>query len=380
MIFGRIAETRHDGACVIGFKGYAYDLLLTLCLTLAFVWPLTRGDIISARLRRIASRTLVASIVALITSTVNITVLVSMHGKELGWVCLASCGADATINAMVIAWVSGGREQRFQRCQHNCSGSIPAHAKLGPPSPLPKAGSEWRGRNDVNWDLGLNGPAKLSGEGEWSPSAKFEFDSGRRRNAAGLLVPGREYSVLGPLQEPKTPPLAVPRSGLPFSLPKVTEHSASNNIAAEITPTAPGHAAIHVPIPGPRFSRQNPFARSASHLSDTAPPSSRTISLPEQPDSTPGAGPSPSARRHGSTIDSTDKEDYCDPSPCSRPGSLQPWAEEIHRSVKGVDDRPGSSGDETERGCSAPSEKPPPMSNDSKRPSSVVRSPTTVPD
>ncbi|KAG8891443.1 hypothetical protein FRC01_014700, partial [Tulasnella sp. 417] len=46
-----------------------YDLLLTLCLTLAFVWPLTRGDIISARLRRIASRTLVASIVALITST-----------------------------------------------------------------------------------------------------------------------------------------------------------------------------------------------------------------------------------------------------------------------------------------------------------------------
>ncbi|KAG8895441.1 hypothetical protein FRC01_012361 [Tulasnella sp. 417] len=431
-----------------------------------------------------------ASIVALITSTVNITVLTSMHGKQLGWVCLASCGADVTINAMVIAWVSGGQEQRFQRCQHNCSGSIPAQAtpdSLGPQSPLPKAGSKWRGRNDdINW---LDGPGKFSAQGEWSPSAKFEFDFGRRGSGAGLLAPGSGDSVLGPLQEPKTPPLAVPRSGLPFSLPKVTEHSASDNIAVDITSTAPGHQVIHVPIPSPRFSRQNQLARSASHLSEAGPPSSRTISLPEQPDATPGAGPSSAARRHSSrkrsipkygqetvftqrnsqlqsggttsprrstveeahgvrgtfmrglgsmlglnrsstasdahrsrlsrrgrsretndwtasaqekmtqvtavtdistivfrhgdsqfetsTIDSSDTEDYCDPSPCSHRGSLQPWAEESHQSVKGVDDRPGSSGEDTERGCSTPKERPP-MSNDSERPSSEVPPPYQV--
>lgn len=486
MIVGRIAIIRQDGACVIGLKGYAslslliYDLLLTLCLTLAFVWPLTRGDIISMRLRRIASRTLVASIVALITSTVNITVLTSMHGKQLGWVCLASCGTDVTINAMVIAWVSGGQEPRFQRCQHNCSGSIPVHGtpdSLGPQSPLPKAGSKWRARHDdVNWGL-EGGPTKFSAQGEWSPSAKLEFDFGRRGSAAGLLAPGSGDSVLGAMQEPKSPPLAVPRSGLPFSLPKVTEHSTPESIGVDISATAPGHAVYHLPLPSPRFDRKNQLARSASQLSETAPPpSTRSISLPQQPDSTPGAGPS-SGRRHKSsrrrslakygqetvftqgtsqtqsgpasprrsaaddlqggvrgtfmrglsvlglgnrssaasdgfrprlsrrgrsrdandwtlsvqermtqgtattdistivfrhadsqfetsTIDSTDT-DYCDPSPCSRTGSLHPWSEEgSHRSVTRIDERPGSSGDDTEPGCLATVEKTAPVLDD----------------
>ncbi|KAG8910895.1 hypothetical protein FRC00_007382 [Tulasnella sp. 408] len=411
-----------------------------------------------------------------------------MHGKQLGWVCLASCGADVTINAMVIAWVSGGQEPRFQRCQHNCSGSIPAHAtpdSLGPQSPLPKAG-KWRGRHDdINWGdpLGLDGGrTKLSGQGEWSPSAKLEFDFGRRGSAAGLLAPGSGDSVVGPLQEPKSPPLAVPRSGLPFSLPKVTEHTTSENIGVDTSAPAPGHAVFHLPLPSPRFGRQNQLARSASQLSESTPPSTRSISLPPQPDSTPGAGPSsgrhhksrkrsiskygqetvftqgtsqtrsggpasprrsaadeghgvrstlmrglsvlglghrssvasdgtrtrPSRRgrsrdagdwtmsvqekmtqgtattdistivfRHtdsqfddASTIDSTDT-DYCGgPSPCSRPGSLHPWEEESQRTIVRIDERPSTSGDDSEPGCLADVEKAVPLADDTRRHSS----------
>jgi hypothetical protein len=38
--------------------------------------------------------TLSAAAVALTTSTANVLVLTLQHGKELGWVCLGSCGAD----------------------------------------------------------------------------------------------------------------------------------------------------------------------------------------------------------------------------------------------------------------------------------------------
>ncbi|KAG9019755.1 hypothetical protein FRB90_009625 [Tulasnella sp. 427] len=302
MIFGRIAEIRHDGVCVIGLKGYAslslliYDLLITLCLTLAFVWPLTRGDIISARLRNIASRTLVASIFALITSTINIAVLTSMHGKQLGWVCLASCGTDVTINALVIAWVSGRQEPRLHRCQHNCSGSGPIQGTPeslgGPQSPLPRVSAKWRGRpDDVHWDPfgGLEGPMKLPSHVEWSPTAKLEFDFGRRGSAAGLLAPGSNDSVLGPLQEPKSPPTAVPRSGLPFSLPKATEHANSESLGVDISGTAPGHAVFHLPLASPRFGRPKPLPQASSRVPEDAPSQMRSITLP---DSTPGAGPS----------------------------------------------------------------------------------------
>ncbi|KAL0570970.1 hypothetical protein V5O48_010988 [Marasmius crinis-equi] len=58
--------------------------------------------------RTIAIRTLVASVVALTTSLVNIGVLTMLHGKQLGWVCLGSCGADVILNALVLFWVALG--------------------------------------------------------------------------------------------------------------------------------------------------------------------------------------------------------------------------------------------------------------------------------
>ncbi|KAJ6624138.1 hypothetical protein B0H10DRAFT_2007291 [Mycena sp. CBHHK59/15] len=115
MIFGRIEEFRAgDGACVIGLKVAAslsllsYDLYINILLTSLFLWPLFRSQHANIRLKRMAMRTLVASGAALTTSTVNIAVLTIMKGRQLGWVCLASCEADVIFNAVALFWVTTG--------------------------------------------------------------------------------------------------------------------------------------------------------------------------------------------------------------------------------------------------------------------------------
>ncbi|KAJ6505215.1 hypothetical protein C8R45DRAFT_972030 [Mycena sanguinolenta] len=116
MFFERIAAFRSgDSACVIGLKPMAslpllsYDLYINVLLTSLFVWPLLRLKFANPRLRRVATCTLVASIAALTTSTVNIGILTILHGRELAWVCLASCGADVVLNAVALFWVTSGR-------------------------------------------------------------------------------------------------------------------------------------------------------------------------------------------------------------------------------------------------------------------------------
>ncbi|CAK5267120.1 unnamed protein product [Mycena citricolor] len=115
MFFGRIEEFRpEDGACIIGLKPTAsipllsYDLYINVLLTGLFMWPLLRSKHSSARLRRVATRTLIASAVALTTSTVNMTVLTLMHGRQFGWLCLACCSSDVIFNAGAIFWVTDG--------------------------------------------------------------------------------------------------------------------------------------------------------------------------------------------------------------------------------------------------------------------------------
>ncbi|KAJ7138636.1 hypothetical protein C8R46DRAFT_610593 [Mycena filopes] len=115
MIVGRVDQFRPgDGACVIGLKPTAsipllsYDLFINVLLTVLFLWPLFRSKHSSTRLRRVATRTLVASGMALTTSTINIAVLTIMHGRQLGWLCLACCGVDVVCNATALFWVTAG--------------------------------------------------------------------------------------------------------------------------------------------------------------------------------------------------------------------------------------------------------------------------------
>ncbi|KAF9004074.1 hypothetical protein BDQ17DRAFT_1241723 [Cyathus striatus] len=113
MVGGPIHEFNSDGACVIGLKPLAsipllvYDLYINIFLTGMFMWPLVRSKIMSGGVRRLAIRTFVAALFGLTTSTVNMTVLIILHGRELGWVNLGACGGDIIVNATAIFWVSG---------------------------------------------------------------------------------------------------------------------------------------------------------------------------------------------------------------------------------------------------------------------------------
>ncbi|KAL0059010.1 hypothetical protein AAF712_014279 [Marasmius tenuissimus] len=112
MILGATHFWREDGACVIGLKPFSsipllvYDLYLTIFLNGLFLWPICRSNIGNPRIRRVAVRTLVASVAALVTSAVNIGVLTFQHGRQLGWVCLGSCGTDVVLNALAIFWLT----------------------------------------------------------------------------------------------------------------------------------------------------------------------------------------------------------------------------------------------------------------------------------
>ncbi|KAJ8092005.1 hypothetical protein PM082_024241 [Marasmius tenuissimus] len=118
MILGAVHFWREDGNCVIGLKPFssipllAYDLYITIFLNGLFLWPLFRSKIANPRIRVVAIRTLVASLAALLTSSVNIGILTVQHGHQLGWVCLGSCGTDVVINALAVFWVTSGADNR----------------------------------------------------------------------------------------------------------------------------------------------------------------------------------------------------------------------------------------------------------------------------
>ncbi|EMD37287.1 hypothetical protein CERSUDRAFT_50496 [Gelatoporia subvermispora B] len=115
LMIGAIALLRPDGACVIGLKRgpsitlLVYDLTINILFTALFLWPIYRARFRNARIRRVAVRTTWAAAVALTTSCVNILILTLMNGKQLGWICLTSCGTDVLINAAVLFWVTSGK-------------------------------------------------------------------------------------------------------------------------------------------------------------------------------------------------------------------------------------------------------------------------------
>ncbi|KAF9078373.1 hypothetical protein BDP27DRAFT_1309489 [Rhodocollybia butyracea] len=125
MIAGRIHFFDGEGICIIGLQRYssftllAYDLLINVVLTVLFLWPVLRANLANPRLKSVAIRTLVASAVALTTSTVNILVLSLLHGHERGWVCLGSCGADVIFNALAIFWVTSRGSSEATSSQGN---------------------------------------------------------------------------------------------------------------------------------------------------------------------------------------------------------------------------------------------------------------------
>ncbi|KAG8891717.1 hypothetical protein FRC01_014549, partial [Tulasnella sp. 417] len=141
MLVGKQAEIRpRDGVCVIGLSRFSsiplltFDLIITLALTSLFVRPLWKGKFPTIKLRNLAIKTVVSSGVALGTSAVNIAILTVLHGKELGWVCLTSCGGDVTINALVLYIVTSGSQ--IQETNPNPENKPSATTSATTPQPI----------------------------------------------------------------------------------------------------------------------------------------------------------------------------------------------------------------------------------------------------
>lgn len=105
IIPGRLAE-RRDEKCYIGIKLYTnipfliVDTVANGFLSVAFLLPIWQSK--SPQIKRLAQRSSVAALISLLTSFCNGLIIVSLKGRELGWVCLGSCGIDLTINAIVV--------------------------------------------------------------------------------------------------------------------------------------------------------------------------------------------------------------------------------------------------------------------------------------
>ncbi|CAE7185951.1 unnamed protein product [Rhizoctonia solani] len=212
MLLGRIAFIRNDGACVIGLKRLAsltlliYDLYINIFLTGLFIWPLARSKLINPRLKSVAVRTLVAASAALTTSTLNIAILTVMDGRQLGWVCLGSCGTDVTVNAIVLFWVTSPTASTAMT--HSGPQPTPTHGtSLGPDAqgatianrrisnalvissaPRSPVTPNTPGVYEKSQDTGFLSPstwkAKLGNAGKNQPPASHSEDRGQRMEMA----------------------------------------------------------------------------------------------------------------------------------------------------------------------------------------------------
>ncbi|KAF9437575.1 hypothetical protein BGZ76_000172 [Entomortierella beljakovae] len=117
MILNRVAVLDEKETCYIGLKPTAsitlilYDIFLSVWLTLLFIKPLLSSKSglqgpSKGKLRDVARRTFIGSIVALLLSSANVFTLVYYKGYEDSVLCLMSCTLDVLLNACSIHWVT----------------------------------------------------------------------------------------------------------------------------------------------------------------------------------------------------------------------------------------------------------------------------------
>ncbi|KAI9309515.1 hypothetical protein BJ944DRAFT_258375 [Cunninghamella echinulata] len=135
MLLFHNAWLEKDGSCTIGLQLPAtiplvtYDFLINLYMTILFVRPLLKLDKVSnnnkdhqaERLKDVARRTMVASVVCLIVSFANIGSLAILKGVERGAICLTCCYTDVVINVITVHWVTSQRKNKTIRDTTNKS-------------------------------------------------------------------------------------------------------------------------------------------------------------------------------------------------------------------------------------------------------------------
>ncbi|UNI19552.1 hypothetical protein JDV02_005732 [Purpureocillium takamizusanense] len=147
----RIAKMR-DGTCIIGMKSLAmiplisFDTVVNVYLTLMFLVPMRRmysfknmpRTPANLRLRTIAFRTFIGAASTLVSSIVNLTVLMALNG-EPGWVCLMCCNSDILFSAIVIQWVTSRDNAATSSASHGSHGGRSHHEDGDPSSPVVSA-------------------------------------------------------------------------------------------------------------------------------------------------------------------------------------------------------------------------------------------------
>ncbi|KPM34057.1 hypothetical protein AK830_g12512 [Neonectria ditissima] len=128
----RIAKIDENGVCIIGMQSISmiplitFDAIVNVYLTILFLIPLKNlysfknmpKTPANERLKNVAFRTFVGSCCTLISSIVNLTVLMALNG-EPGWVCLMCCNADILFSALVIQWVTSKDNAGSGNSQNN---------------------------------------------------------------------------------------------------------------------------------------------------------------------------------------------------------------------------------------------------------------------
>ncbi|KAF9338442.1 hypothetical protein BKA57DRAFT_532466 [Linnemannia elongata] len=117
MILNHVAVLDENDQCFIGLKPLAsivlilYDIFISCWLTVLFIRPLMSSTSVlqgpsKGKLRQVARRTLIGSVIALILSSGNVFTLVYYRGYEDSVLCLLSCTLDVTLNACTVHWVT----------------------------------------------------------------------------------------------------------------------------------------------------------------------------------------------------------------------------------------------------------------------------------
>jgi len=111
----RFAIRNNDGTCRIGMKRIAmipligFDILVNVYLTSLFLIPLrslySYKNNPNSQTRTVALRTFIGSCCTLISSVVNLTMVMALNG-EPAWICLMCCNVDILFSVLVLHWIS----------------------------------------------------------------------------------------------------------------------------------------------------------------------------------------------------------------------------------------------------------------------------------
>ncbi|KAG0250877.1 hypothetical protein BG011_008004 [Mortierella polycephala] len=136
MVLNRVAVLDENDQCFIGLRPLAsitlilYDIFISSWLTILFIRPLMSTTSVlqgpsKGKLRQVARRTLIGSVIAMILSSSNVFTLVYYRGYEDSVLCLLSCTLDVTLNACTVHWVTS--RARVAHPAEKASRGVPNH-------------------------------------------------------------------------------------------------------------------------------------------------------------------------------------------------------------------------------------------------------------